>query len=61
MDSVNKALDNVRSEKLNGLPLPDWVTPEKYEEMGDVWSKKLNFLYKSKKAQRLRTGAFSFF
>jgi hypothetical protein len=61
MSSVTKAFDCVRCEKLNGLPVPDWATPEKYEEMGDVLSKRLNFLYASKKAQRLRAGAFNFF
>lgn len=56
MYSVTKAFDCVRCEKLNGLDSPAWATPEKYQEMGDVLSNRLNFFYKSNKAQRLRAG-----
>ncbi|CAG2163551.1 unnamed protein product, partial [Oppiella nova] len=56
MYSVTKAFDCIRCEKLNGLQSPDWATPEIYDRMGDVLSNRLNFFYKSTKAQRLRAG-----
>lgn len=56
MYSVTKVFDVIRCAKLNGLSNPDWATPEKYDEMGDVLSKRLNFFYKTQKTQRLRAG-----
>ena len=56
MYSVTKAFDCIRCEKLNGLKSPDWATPDIYERMGDVLSKRLNFFYKTTKTQRLRAG-----
>ncbi|XP_054157467.1 prostatic acid phosphatase-like [Oppia nitens] len=56
MYSMTKAFDCFRCEKLNGLPSPKWVTPDLYDQMGDVLSHRLNFFYQSTKAQRLRAG-----
>ena len=56
MEGVTKAFDCVRCDKINGFKAPKWATESIYEQMGNVYTKNLNFLYSSEKSRRLRAG-----
>lgn len=54
--STSSVFNALKSEKVAGYPLPDWVTDDVYEKMQNAADSFYGFLYATRKSQKLYSG-----